>query len=48
MVTMRLIVLGLCALLLAACSPSSAFNRLALLNSGGVDVVRESRRRRGG
>ena len=38
---MRLIVLGLCGLLLAACSPSAAFNRLALLNAGSVDVVRD-------
>jgi acetyl esterase/lipase len=36
---MRLL-LVFCALLLGACSPTAAFNRLALAQSGGVDVVR--------
>ena len=38
---MRTAFVALCGLLLAACSPTSAFNRLALLSAGPVEVVRD-------
>ena len=38
---MRPALAALCASLLAACSPTAAFNRLALLQAGSVEVVRD-------
>ena len=38
---MRSALLALCGFLLAACSPTAAFNRLALLQAGSPEVVRD-------